>query len=46
VFRGKNGCRLLHGVLAGGRIDSQAIVLAIFDRILDSAASPFPLPSA
>jgi PAS domain-containing protein len=46
MFRSKNGCRLLHGVLAGGQSDSQAIVLAIFDRLLDVAASPFPVPSA
>ena len=46
VFRSKNGCRLLHGVLAGAWVDSQAIVLAIFERILDSAAAPFPVPSA
>jgi PAS domain-containing protein len=46
LFRSKDGCRLLHGVLAGGRSASQGIVLAVFDRSFDLSAPPFPVPSA
>jgi PAS domain-containing protein len=46
LFRNKNGCRLLHSVLAGGRVDNQGIVLAVFDPIFDFSAAPFPVPSA
>jgi PAS domain-containing protein len=46
LFRSKNGCRLLHGVLAGCPVDSQGIVLAVFDSIFDFSAAPFPVPSA
>jgi PAS domain S-box-containing protein len=46
LFRSKNGCRLLRGVLPGGRVDTQGIVLAVFDSISDSSATSFPVRSA
>jgi PAS domain S-box-containing protein len=46
LFRGKNGCRLPHGVLPGPEVDGNAIVLAIFQDITNLSPSSFPVPSA
>jgi len=46
LFRGKNGCRLLHSVLAGALVDSQAKVLAVFDSLPAFSSSAFAVPSA
>jgi len=46
LFRGKSGCRLLHGVLAGPEVDGSAIVLAIFEGIPDFSPSTFQVPPA
>lgn len=46
LFRGKDGCCLLHSVLAGGLVDSQTKVLAVFDSTPAFSLSPFVAPSA
>jgi PAS domain-containing protein len=45
-FRGKDGCRLLHGVMVGVQLDTSAVVLAVFDCVPDSSPSAFSAPSA
>ena len=46
LFRGKDGCRQMHRVLAGGHSDSRGIVLAVFEAMADPLSSPFPVPAA
>jgi PAS domain-containing protein len=45
-FRCKDGCRLLQGVLAGERLDDEAVVLVVFNGIPGLSDSPFPVPAA
>jgi PAS domain S-box-containing protein len=45
-FRRKDGCRLVHGIMAGMQLDSSAVVLAVFDCVADSFPTAFPTPSA
>ena len=45
LFRGKDGCRRSHPVLAGECSDEQAVTLAVF-HTQDDISSPFQAPSA
>jgi PAS domain-containing protein len=46
LFRCKDGCRLLQGVLAGDPIDGGAVALVIFNGIPSSSDTSFPVPTA
>ncbi len=46
LFRCKDGCRLLQGVLAGEPIDGGAVALVVFNGIPMSPDPSFPVPSA
>ena len=45
LFRGKDGCRRSHRVLAGRRSDDRAVTIAVFET-RDPPNLPFPTPSA
>jgi hypothetical protein len=46
LFRCKDGCRLLQGVLAGEPIDGGAVALVVFNGIPMTPESSFPVPPA
>jgi PAS domain-containing protein len=46
LFRSKDGCRLVQGVLAGEPVDGGAVVLVVFSCMPMLLNSPFPIPPA